>query len=861
MPIEAVVPIGLLKTKYTLPSLNKQMITRRLLNHKLDEALNHKLTLLTAPAGYGKTTSVLKWLETAALPTAWLSLDAGDNDAIVFWRYFSAALCSVSNSLSHTINYVFESQELFKAKVHLSILIDFLTEFPSSALLVLDDLQHITHQEVLDDLSHLITYLPANLHLIMLSRTAPPLKLTVLGLKENLLRIRAEDLRFTSGEIYQYYQARGYFLPNEDIQKVEDYTEGWAAALVAVSLALKDERTRLQAISSFGKSNLHIEAYLAEDVFHTWTKEQQDFMIKTSIADRLSGPLCEAIADCDGNRLLQELYEQNGFLIALDDQGTWFRYHHLFRDYLRKKLGKSETAMIRNLHGRAGEWMENNGFHKEAIEHFLQGAHYKDALLLVEKQGGALLRRGEYTQVISWIERLPEQYSGNSIMILLQKTICFTKINDFKKAWQCLDSVELALKKENRSIKDLGAEYMLVQANLFLRQGEIKAALSAISEAAALGVNPVMSTNYLDFNLCDISMYRTVYHIFITILRKSRNEFHSITKNYRSLISSNPGYAPLVAGEFLYESDRLEEALPQLLSSVDEAVRANCPGSYVPAMVTLSRIRHAHGDMAGTLQIMHECEKNIGTFHQVHWSYMVKAFLTRMHLELNDEEKVDRWLKESRLSLYQEIVGTREYELIVLARVLLAKKRCQDAHLLLNRLLNFAEGLKRSHSIVEITNLLAVTALKNMKKELAGEYIEKALSIGMVEGYVRSFVDELEPMVLLLELYLERHPEENSLTAYAMKLLSRTKGAVKNSTFTAAPNEFKKLLTPTELKVLNHILNACDNSGIAAELGITVRTVKAHTGSIYRKLGVKNRLQCINTCKNNPVLFPFEDCQ
>ena len=850
MPIENSVNFGLIKTKYFLPSLNKHLVTRGLLNHKLDESLNHKLTLLTAPAGYGKTTAVLKWLETVALPAAWLSLDAGDNDAIVFWRYFCAALNSVSNGISSTTDYVLESPELLKAKVHLSILIDSLTEIPSASLLVLDDFQHITNQDVLDDLSSLLTYLPANLHLILLSRTTPPLKLAGLGLKENLLRIRAEDLRFNSGEIYQYYQARGYFLPKEDIQKVENYTEGWAAALVAVSLALKDKMFWNHAMSSFGKCDLHIETYLAEDVFHTWTQEQQDFMIKTSIADRLCGPLCEAITDYNGNRLLQELYEQNSFLVALDDQGTWFRYHHLFKDYLHKKLGNRETAMIQNLHRRAGEWLKTNGFGKEAIEHFLQGAHYNEALQLIEKQGGGLLRRGEYTQVISWIERLPDQYAEKSVMILLQKASYFTKINNFEKAWQCLASIELALKKENRHIKDLGAEYMQVRANLFLRQGEIKAALSAINEAAALGINPIMSTNYLDLNLYDISIYRTPYHFVMAILRKSPSEFNLFTKNYRSLISTNPGYAPLIAGEFYYESDRLEEAMPKLLVSVDEAMQANCPGAYVPAMVTLAKIRRAHGDMAGVLQVIEECESKLEAFHKLHWGYMVKAFKVRMYIELNDDEKLDKWLKESRLSLFQEIVSTREYELIVLCRVLLAKKQYQDAHLLLNRLLIFAEKSKRSHSITEIMNLLAITALKDLKKELAEEYMEKALSLGIEEGYIRSFVDELEPMALLLELYLERHPEENSLTAYALELLSRTRNAVKHSTFKISPNEFEKMLTPTELKVFNYILNAYDNPTIAAELGITVRTVKAHTSNIYQKLGVKNRLQCINIFKN-----------
>ena len=333
---------GLLKIKYTRPRLNKHLVPRPDLDDRLDDSLNHKVTLITAPAGYGKTTAVLKWLETLTLPSAWLSLDAEDNEAIVFWRYFCAALDNIFSNISKDAGYVFTSQELLKAKVHLSILIDKLTNISSDFLLILDDFHFINNQVVLDDLSYFITYLPANLHLILISRTAPQLKLAKLGLKENLLRIRTKDLRFSSEEIYQYYQARGYPLPKEEIQKIEGYTEGWAAALVAVTLSFKDENYEHRVISILKNSHLHIETYLAEDVFHIWTREQQDFMVKTSVVDRLCGPLCEAITDYDGSRLLKELYDENSFLVALDDDGTWFRYHHLFYGFSTEKTRKNE---------------------------------------------------------------------------------------------------------------------------------------------------------------------------------------------------------------------------------------------------------------------------------------------------------------------------------------------------------------------------------------------------------------------------------------------------------------------------------------------------------------------------------------
>jgi len=843
--------IGLLKTKYSKPGSNKHLLSRRILDHKLNDSLNHKLTLITAPAGYGKTTAVLKWLETITLPVAWLSLDTEDNDAIVFWRYFCAALDGILSDISKNTAYVFASQELLRANVHLSIIIDHLSNMRSDFLLILDDVHLINNQSILNALSYFITYLPENLHLTLISRTAPQLKLAKLGLKESLVRISTKDLRFNSVEIYQYYQARGFFLQKEEIQKVESYTEGWAAALVAVTLSLKDEKYRHHVISSFGTSNLHIETYLSEEVFHTWTKEQQDFMIKTSIMDRLHGPLCEAITEYDGNRLLKELYDQNSFLVPLDDEGTWFRYHQLFGDYLRKKLENENAALIQTLHHRAGGWLKTSGFYNEAIEHFLKGTHYEEALHLIEEHGGSLAKQGDIANVISWIEKLPSSYIENSPTIMFIKAFHFAGVNDLPSAWKCTEWIDLAIKEGNAFPKDFHIEYMLVKTNLFLLQGDIENASQALIKASVSSKNQLRNTNYMDFNLHDISMYRSAYHVFMKILRKSPTRYDSLVKNYRTMINTNPGYAPLIAGEFCYESGMLDEAFPKLLAAVDEAIQAHCPGALVPAMVTLAKIRSARGDIVGALEVIEECENRVEQFQKPHWGHMLKAFKVRLSIDRDDNERLDHWLKESRLSLYQDIIRMREYELIVLARVLIAKKCYGDAQLILNRLLNYAEGLKRPHSIVEITNLLAITALKNSHEEMAEKYLKNALALGSKEGYVRSFVDELDPMVPLLELFLKRHNEQDRLADYAQELLTQTIDAVQHSSLLVGPKTFEKLLTPAELKVFNCILKAFDNTKIAAELGITIRTVKAHASSIYHKLGVKNRLQCLNNFRNS----------
>ncbi|MBV7272082.1 hypothetical protein I6U48_04015 [Clostridium sp. PL3] len=847
--------IGLLKTKCSIPKINNCLIPRIFINNMLEESLSHKLTIITAPAGYGKTTAVLKWLEGISIPCAWFSIDSDDNDPFTFWSYSCAALSNISDDIIDTAEYIFESQELFKASAHLSVMIDNLSIISSDFFFVLDDFHLITNPVILEGLSYFITYLPSNMHLIITSRVEPALKLAKLSLKEDLVRIQANELRFETEEISKYYETRGYFLPKEDIHKIERYTEGWAAALVAVSLSLKDEKNRHNVINNFGSNNLYIEDYLAEDVYNTWTRKQQDFMEKISILDRMCGPLCKEITNYAGDELLKELYTQNSFLVALDYEGIWFRYHHLFLNFLRKKLLKRDSSLIQTLHYKAGEWFKAQGFFNEAINHFLKGSHYEAALPLIEKHSQIPIRKGEFSNVISWIERLPVKYVENSFMIMIIKATYFIGTDDFKNASKYIERMQLALEKEDKNTfsKDFNTVYLMIKANFFIRQGNIKNTLLTIKEAAARGLTNAINTEYMDFNLFDISIFRAPYHALVKILRKNFNEYDSLVGNYRTLISTNPGYAPLIKGELYYESGKLNEALTELLNSIDEAVNARCTGALVPAMITLAKIKRAHGDIQGALEVIKECETKVAEFNKPHWNYMLNAFKVRLYIDLNDTELIDNWMKENRLNIYQNIIKIQEYELIVFGRVLIHKQRYNDANILLNRLLSFAISQKKDHSIVEISNLLAIAAIKDLNEEIAENHLKNALSIGIKEGYVRSFVDEFAPMNSLLEMYINRNTQRDKLSVYAKNLLNQTKEAAKHFIVPVNSNTIENLLTAMEKKVLHLIIDTYTNKEIAEKLGITIRTVKAHTGNIYIKLKVKNRIQCIKKIKESSM--------
>lgn len=834
---------GLLKTKYSIPESNRQSMPRQILNQRLNNALTCKLTILTAPAGYGKTTAIIKWLESIALPSAWFSIDTDDNNPVVFWNYFCAALSGINQDIGKDTEYLFASQELLiKANIHIRILIDHLSNVGSDFVFVIDDIHLIKNQEVLEALSYFITYQPANMHLLILSRTNPRMKLSKLGLKENLLRLGAEDLVFHTNEIDQFFKARGFSLQNEELQKIGNYTEGWAAALVAVAISLNDKIRSHSVIASFESCSQQIENYLVEDVISTWTIEQQNFMEKISVLEMLCGPLCEAVTNYDGSRLLKELFDQNSFLIALDETRTWFRFHHLFRDFLREKLNKRDTSFVHDLHRKAGAWFEANDFIGEAIEHFIQGAQYEEVLVLMDKLWRQMTSRGEYSKLFSWIQRLPEKYSINSPVVMLVESFCLVAREDYKKAWECIKRLECYMKTNAPVSEALEKDYIVATANLFLSQGDFENLAQALKTAAAISKDA--NIDYLDLNLCSISAYRTTTHMFIKAFQKNPARFYLFANDYRSLIRIDSGYVPLLEGEYYYEQGKLNEALHKLAAAVDEATKADCPGALVPAMVTLAKIKRALGDIPGAFRIIEECENIVEKVHRPHWRYLLQAFKVRLYLDSGNIEMGDKWVEEGHLSIFQEVTVVTEYELIVLARFLIEKRRYKDAYFLLNRLLSFADAKKRVHSVVEITNLLAITAFKDLDKKAAVKNINEALCIGIEEGYVRSFVDELSPMIPLLELVIGKQ-KNTRLESYVKKLLRLTKENAQHAYAPVRSDFAVNSLTPVEKKVLQYILNACTNQEIADELGITLSTVKAHITSIYRKLEVKSRAQCM----------------
>ncbi|ATW26492.1 LuxR C-terminal-related transcriptional regulator [Candidatus Formimonas warabiya] len=853
----------MLRAKLHAPALNKNIVSRENLLTKLQHAQECKLMLITAPAGYGKTTAVLDWLGKCGLPYAWLSLDAQDNDPVRFWQYVCASLEGIAPGVSKDTEYVFSSRELMKANIHINILIDRLAGGPSDFLLVLDDLHLVRDPSVLAGLSYLIDYLPAKMHLVLISRTEPELDLARHRIKWQAQRLEEEDLRFGKEEISRFYQARGYHLPEDDVKRVESYTEGWAAAMVAVAMSMENDSGSNNAIAALTRSSRDIEQYLKDEVIGTWRLEKRSFAMKTCILDTLSEALCDAVTgDSNGGRVLREISEGSGFLIALDEQKQEYRYHYLFQSFLHKLLLEMAPEEVALLHEKAGMWFRKQGLLPEAVEHFLSGGVYREAFELIEHQMDYLINKNDFGRLLSWIERLPAEYRDNSFKSAVIYALYYAEIGRYDLSRQWISRMNI-LKDDCQYAS--GPEWSgysrtvctMVEANLLVREGNIAFVSLLFSAAETAGGRYYKIPEYNDFNTADIYFYRCPINMVTGLFKEAPDQYGRIIESYRGMITINPGYAPLGIGEYLYESNRLEEALPYLLCALDEAQGAGCPGALVPAMVDIARIKRARGDMSGAFAVLEECEKQLQSIGKTHWLYLLDAFRCRLYMDIGNTDKVREWFSSGKLNIFTEPNRIKEFELITYARVLISLNRMQDAQLLLQRLLAFTADSKRLHSRVEVLNILALLSFRDHHTRIALRYMDESLAIGMKEGYLRSYLDELSPMAQILRAYIksrrkqseDHFPKERKV--FAVNLLKQMHGTLlqtlkaHNKVAEEINEGIIRQLTAQEKKVLELILNADTNEKICEKLGISLRTVKTHTGNIYAKLGVKNRVQCI----------------
>lgn len=887
----------LLATKLYMPPPCPTLVARPRLAADLSKALTHRLTLVSAPAGYGKTTLVSNWLHETNIAAAWLSLDDGDNDPIRFWQYFLSALHAIVPTVRLDFLDLLRGLPARSSDTLLNTLINAIVENAAPIVLVLDDLHVIHAQLILEMLAFLLDHLPPQMHLVCLCRTDPPLPLAHLRVRDQLVDIRAEQLRFTLEESAVFLnQVMSLHLAADDLAAMAARTEGWIAGLQLAALSLQGHQDRHGFVAAFTGSQAYLMDYLTEEVLNLQPENVQTFLLQTSILDRLCGLLCEAVVEADysppieGHAMLERLARLNLFVIPLDDERRWYRYHHLFADVLNRRLAHLFPQRLADLHRRASYWYEQNGFIAEATHHALMAGELDRAAQLIVQHGRYLLMSGEVVTLMNLLDAVAPQVPTHP-WLAVQKAWGLTMIGRLDEAEQMLDTADQLLAaqpptSEARSLIGCVAAARAHRANLlgetkraadFARlalarlpnddllsqiigslttsilgdaswlQGDLAEAKRAYQAAVRIGqtANEVRLVVIANSSLAEVMMAQGQLHqaarLFSEVLQQTAQP------DGRKLPSADRAYVGL--SQISYEWNQLTAAAQYAHQCLELCQTGENIALQALLQVILAKLEHAQGHAARSEAALRTAEQlaREGSF-SARLLIWIESALAGLWLTQGDQDRVADFVQRRNLAPEDDIPYVREPEYLVLLRLRLAQGDHAAALALADRLLQPAEVANRTGDVIErlVLQALIFQAQKEMDCALAS--LKRALTLAQREGYVRVFLDEGEPLAKLL--YQAKARQMGA--GYATELLSAI-GAATGIEQPAAQLLIEPL-SPRELEVLALIEIGHSNQAIAARLVISLPTVKRHISNIYAKLGADSRTQAVARAKELHLL-------
>lgn len=923
----------LIKTKLHIPPPRPDLVPRPRLIERLNIGAQRKLILISAPPGFGKTTLVSEWIQSRQVPTAWLSLDDGDNDPARFFAYLIAALQTVQPDVGEATTTMLRAPQLAPFESLLTPLLNDLANVSQDVLFVLDDYHVIENETIHNAIAFLLEHLPTQIHCVISTRTDPPLPLARLRARDQLVEIRAADLRFTPDEATAFLnRVMGLPLAASDVAALEARTEGWIAGLQLAALSMRGHSDISGFIAAFTGSNHYILDYLVEEVLRRQPADIQAFLLQTSILDRATASLCDALGwklevgdwklDADDHiptsnfqpptssrQILEYLEQSNLFIVPLDQDRTWYRYHHLFAEFLRARLQQTQPDRTPELHRRASEWYAQNDLPAEAIHHALTARDYERAARLIQQNARAALMRGETTTLLRWLDTLPVEFVRAHADLCILRAWAMLMPFRFDAIEECLQDAERVL-----DITDLTAsharaeiaEIAAIRGMMAYFRGDLpiagKLTQSALEHlphddsfarsvvGLTLGIQhgaAGRSTEAIQVFDETARLSQRIGDIFVTTLCTCQiaeqhilqGRLHQAAQVYQQMLQhlmENKRTPPPIAsipynglGEVLREWNQLEAAEEHLTQGIELGKNWERIVAF-DGYVNLARVRHAQGDAASALRAIENAEQFANQMGGTQMDdFAVAAHKARLQVQQGNLDAAIRWAQERELDVARwnesSFYVLNEIESLVFARVLIAQGKSDEALHLLSEMHQVAEELGRGGVVIEI---LALQALAHHARGDAAQALialERALALAEPEGYVRVFADEGEPMrsqISDFRLQIEKRVRDNddhslqSLFAYTGQLLI----AFKPTTLEPQPkSEIINLkseisLSEREREVLRLIADGLSNQEIADKLVVAVSTVKTHINNIFAKLGVASRAQAINRARELRLL-------
>ncbi|QIN83343.1 hypothetical protein GBA63_12375 [Rubrobacter tropicus] len=890
-------PQTLVTTKLRVPRTRPNLVQRPRLHELLDQGGGRKLALVSAPAGFGKTTLLAEWLVKRSgngRSVVWLSLDESDNDPARFLSYLVGALQNVAEGIGEGVLALLGLPEPPPPETLVEALINELDGTGREVTVFLDDYHLIGARPIHEAVSFFLEHLPENVRLVIATRTDPPLPLPRLRARDEVTEIKAAALRFTSDEAAAFLgDVMGLSLSAEDIAALEGITEGWAAALQLAALSMRDREDVSRFVESFSGSNRHVLDFLSDEVLERQPEDVREFLLETSVLERMSAPLCNALTGRDdGQETLEGLERENLFVVALDDVRGWYRYHHLFRDFLRGRLGHESAG---ELHLRASSWHEENGHLAEAIGHALAAPDHGLAARLLEEGVEGVVERGEGATALRWLEALPTEAKRLRPRLFVEHAVALVITGRPDDAEPLLKEAERAASEatDGENGRFLLGFASTVRSWIARLRGDAPEAVELARRALSLlpeGEGHVR--NYAAVRLGDAlratgdlaaageayveaaETDRAARHAYGRLagmvmharVRAEQGRLREADQAFRRVLrllaeggfelSPAAGIVHVGMGALLYEYDDLEGAEREVERGVELAERTGDVGTLVWAYVTSSQVKRVRGDEGGALERARQAERVARDSRTDLQIAIALAWMTRLRLARGDLAEAVTF-KQERAENAAAAEAARAVDRLTSARLFHAQGRHRDALPLLEELAETVEAAGRTGDLIEILALQGLALWAGSKKERAVSTLAGALTLAEPEGYVRTFVDEGAPMGDLLSATLEARQWGRlwAVGRISVPYLARLLAAVaREATAPSADEKLPQPLSKRELEVLALISAGNSNQEIAGKLFVSKGTVKTHINRLYRKLGARSRTQAIARAREVDLL-------
>ena len=886
-----------LATKLFIPRLRPGAVARPRLVERLHEGLlsGRKLTLISAPAGFGKTTLLTEWIVDAQrrdprLRVGWLSLDESDNDPSRFLTYLVSALQRADPAVGAET----PTSPLTTFEPALTALINDVAQSAQEIILVLDDFHLIEEKTIREALVFLLDHLPSNLHLVVASRSDPLLPVARLRASGELTELRAADLRFTPDEAAVFLTEMVHLeLSAEDIAALERRTEGWIAGLQLAALSMRERTDVAGFIQGFTGSNRFVIDYLAEEVLQRQPDQIREFLLQTALLDRLTGPLCDAVTgQTGGSDMLESLERDNLFLVPLDDGRQWYRYHHLFADVLRARLLRDRPDRVSGLHVLASEWYERHDLQEDAVTHALAGADFGRAARLIERAVPVVRKSRQDATLLRWLSLLPAEVIDRRPVLGVYcawSSLVSGDVGAVEPRLRIAESALAATTEDGAPAHDsaVGEELRTLPVTIAVYRAAVAQARGNLSEirehaeraleligpddhlgrgaaAGFLGLaawaagdldagvsafGEVRTSLVLAGNVADALGTTIVLSDMLVPLGRLREAQRSYEQAL--LLAAGQGEPPqstadlhVGISELLRERDELAAAAEHLAAGEALGERASLHENRYRWFVAMAGIRKAEGQLDAALDLLSTAEHlyRRGFFPEVR---PIAAMTARILIEQGRLSEARAWVSDQGLSVDDDLSYLSEFDHITLVRLLIAQHRADPegrsihaAGTLLDRLLAAAQAGGRSGSTIEILLLQALAQEAQGRIPSALSPLHRALALAEPEGYVRLFADEGAPLITLLSAAAEA----GILPAY----VSRLHRAARPTDERVGNALLPEPLSERELHVLRLLATELSGPQIARELYVSLNTLRTHTRHIFGKLGVNSRPEAVS---------------